>query len=199
MSADVRATDAELAAVIASDVSTEERWTFDRIQDGYADGIPRAVFADSEGEPIGIPLIRSAGIMMALSVRVCRELTALREQHRAADEALTRCGIEAKSPRDTLADRIVRLVDRAEEAERERDTAEADCVSYAGKLARLTKERAEMLEIAERATHQRDDAERTRDALREKARAVCDLEWEGAWRMSDEDTLLFSALRAEVD
>jgi hypothetical protein len=147
VSADVRATDAELAEVLRH---------------------ARALASETN-------------LWLSLLPRVCRELATLREQHRAADETLTRCGIEATSPRDTLADRLLRLVKDSNDA------------------ATLTKAKADLLDIAERAIRQRDAAEAAREALREKARAVCDLEWEGAWRMSDEDSALFSDLRAEVD
>ncbi len=40
--------------VTARHVDDIHTWEFHRIQDGYADGIPRAVFVDSEGEPVGI-------------------------------------------------------------------------------------------------------------------------------------------------
>lgn len=40
--------------VVARRVDDIHTWEFHRIQDGYRDGIPRAVFVDSEGEPVGI-------------------------------------------------------------------------------------------------------------------------------------------------
>lgn len=121
MSADnVRATDAELgevlrhAAVLASETNTPEARAL-------------RVFAEGDLYNLGLSLLPS----------VARELMALREQHRAADEALTRCGIEATSPRDTLADRLLRVVKDSN------DMAEKD----AERLAAL-REKARAVEIA---------------------------------------------------
>ena len=65
------------------------------------------------------------------------------------------------------------------------------------------KREAEIAALREEArdAHARGRREAIEEAagLRDLARAVCELEWEGAWRLSDDDTLLFSALRAEVD
>ena len=75
--------------------------------------------------------------------------------------------------------------------------AEREAAALYGALDSASKDGARAVAAA----HARGRREAIEEAagLREKARAVCELEWEGAWRLSDDDTLLFSALRAEVN
>ncbi len=115
-----RVTPEELEAVLRADVSKvapDATWIFHRVQDGYRDGIPRAVFIMPDDEPCGIPLIRNVAVIMDLAARLGREV--------------------------------------------ERLTAE------------VTRAKADLLDIAERAIRQRDAAEMALGALREKARGVC--------------------------
>lgn len=88
----VRATDAELAEVL--------RLAAQREADGTIDSIRAATERLREMGPAMAPMF-------------ARELMALREQHRAADEALTRCGFPPRGASDTLAERVARLVEAA--------------------------------------------------------------------------------------
>jgi hypothetical protein len=90
-----RVRDDELAALVASapDVekaAPEREWTFHRIQEGYPDRVPRAVFVSPNyDESIGIPLIRNVSMIMALAVSLAREVATLREEREEREERET--------------------------------------------------------------------------------------------------------------
>lgn len=84
-----RVTPEELAAVLRSEVSKvapDATWIFHRVQDGYRDGIPRAVFIMPDDEPCGIPLIRNVAVIMDLSIRLAREVERLTAERDALRE-----------------------------------------------------------------------------------------------------------------
>jgi hypothetical protein len=60
-------------------------YAFDRIQTGYEDGVPRAVFVHADAEPIGVPLVPMGLnlMLMAFAVRV-----SMSTSRRAALESL---------------------------------------------------------------------------------------------------------------
>lgn len=103
----MRATDAELADVLRLDgEATPGPWIAVGPWDNDVgvfppDGWQRATLADRT-------FMRVA---RTLFPRVARELMALREQHRAADDVLTRCGFPPRGASDTLAERVARLVE----------------------------------------------------------------------------------------
>lgn len=84
-----RVTDDELAAASALTVGDA---VFHRVQEGYQDGWPRAVFHDADGEPSGVrctpdeaTAIAEGAAALLLLPKMARELTALR-----ANEANTK-------------------------------------------------------------------------------------------------------------
>ena len=73
-----RVTDTEIAALVRDlsgcDTSVAEGYTFHRIQEGYADGIPRAVFVHPHEEPVGSPLGKYPAPILSLIVRLATDL-----------------------------------------------------------------------------------------------------------------------------
>lgn len=95
-----RVTDAELAAASALTVGDA---VFHRVQEGYQDGWPRAVFDDADGEPSGVrctpaeaAAIAEGAAALLFLPKMARELTALRAASRVSaritDEELARVG-----------------------------------------------------------------------------------------------------------
>lgn len=81
-----RATDTELAAILRDlrerDTSAAEGYTFHRIQEGYGDGIPRAVFVHQHEEPVGSPLGKYPAALLSLLGRLAADLQAARAAQR---------------------------------------------------------------------------------------------------------------------
>lgn len=90
-----RVTDEELGRVAAADVAMvapDGRWQFHRIQHGYADGFPRAVFIAPDDEPVGIALPRSTALVMALAQKLAAEVATHRARLRTIDVELDHAG-----------------------------------------------------------------------------------------------------------
>lgn len=111
-------TDTELES-LARDLRADDAqgYTFHRLQDGYADGILRAVFVHQHEEPIGSPLGRHPVALLSLLGRLAADLKAERETRGALDTAIAEAGIEAHGPEDTLLARVARLIADANRAE----------------------------------------------------------------------------------
>lgn len=99
-----RVTDTEIAALLRDlrgcDTSIAEGYTFHRIQEGYADDMPRAVFVHPDEEPVGSPLGKYPAPLLSLIVRLAADLQDARgrEHERALSPtalAMLRAGIES--------------------------------------------------------------------------------------------------------
>lgn len=73
-----RVTDTELAALVRDlrerDTSVADGYTFHRIQEGYPDDIPRAVFVHQDEEPVGTPLGKYHAALLSLLGRLATDL-----------------------------------------------------------------------------------------------------------------------------
>ena len=77
---DYRVSSAELEAILADVEEDIEGYEFHRIQDGYGDGVPRAVFVHANEEPIGIPVRKGVPMMLSLVARLAADLRDARAQ-----------------------------------------------------------------------------------------------------------------------
>lgn len=80
---------AELSALMRDlserDTSAAEGYTFHRIQEGYSDGIPRAVFVHAHEEPVGSPLGHWPEPLLSLLARLTAALKAANDRANAAE------------------------------------------------------------------------------------------------------------------
>ena len=113
-----RVTDEELGRVAAADVTAPDgRWEFHRIQLGYTDGIPRAVFVEPDDEPVGIPLIWNAAVIMKLAQKLAAEVRAQRSTVAERDAQIARLAVESAAVEARLTIEAMAANQRAEEAE----------------------------------------------------------------------------------
>ncbi|MEK9724865.1 MAG: hypothetical protein VW405_15465 [Rhodospirillaceae bacterium] len=102
-----RVTDEELGRVAAADVTAPDgRWEFHRIQLGYTDGIPRAVFVEPDDEPVGIPLIWNAAVIMKLAQKLAAEVRAQRSTVAERDAQIARLARESDATEAALRGQV---------------------------------------------------------------------------------------------
>jgi hypothetical protein len=82
---DMRVSPEELTAILVTE-REDTGYRFHRVQDGYSDGIPRAVFVHADEDPVGIPLIGMLGSLMLLVGRLAADLRDVREKTALSDE-----------------------------------------------------------------------------------------------------------------
>lgn len=82
---DMRVSPEELTAILATE-REDTGHRFHRIQDGYSDGIPRAVLIGPDDEPIGVPVNPMVGKLLAIIGRLAADLRDAREKTALSDE-----------------------------------------------------------------------------------------------------------------
>jgi len=89
-----RVTDHELTK-ITTHMRDDPGHQFDRIQDGYADGVPRAVFFGPDDEPIGVP-VKDVSPVLLLVGRLAADLRDARAVIERLEHACPDCGEDAR-------------------------------------------------------------------------------------------------------
>ena len=80
-----RVTDQELGAILrdveadSSPASEAGGYTFHRIQNGYPDGVPRAVFVHADEDPCGVPMPPASAPLLLLVGRLAADLQQTRD------------------------------------------------------------------------------------------------------------------------
>lgn len=74
-----RVTDEELSAILRGVEADGNGYCFHRIQEGYPDNVPRAVFVHPDEEPVGVPIPEAIEPIMSLVQRLAMDLRAARD------------------------------------------------------------------------------------------------------------------------
>jgi hypothetical protein len=74
-----RVTDEELSAILRGVEADGNGYCFHRIQEGYPDNVPRAVFVHPDEEPVGVPIPEAIEPIMSLVQRLAMDLRVARD------------------------------------------------------------------------------------------------------------------------